>query len=75
MNPAAIQFPNSKQTETDDMDSGDEDITSFQDDKSLALLPYVSAPLRETTIHTYRWVDEIVRNPCSTGFDGLFSVS
>lgn len=61
MNPSAIQFPSSKNhNEADDMDSGDED-SNIQDDKSLALIPFVSAPLRETTIHTYRWVDDIFR--------------
>ncbi|CAI2357287.1 unnamed protein product [Caenorhabditis sp. 36 PRJEB53466] len=61
MNPAAIQFPlNSAHRESDD--SGDDDvIANQQDDKSLALIPFVATPLRETTIHTYRWVDEIFR--------------
>ncbi|KAF1748153.1 hypothetical protein GCK72_024620 [Caenorhabditis remanei] len=64
MNPSAIQFPNSKHAnhETDDMDSGDEDSNpALQDDKSLALIPFVESPIRETTIHTYRWVDDIFR--------------
>lgn len=64
MNPSAIQFPgaNSKQpiNETDEMDSGEEEQTPV-DDKSLALIPFVHSPIRETTIHTYRWVDDIFR--------------
>uniref|UniRef100_A0A8R1HVZ4 Nuclear receptor domain-containing protein n=1 Tax=Caenorhabditis japonica TaxID=281687 RepID=A0A8R1HVZ4_CAEJA len=62
MNPSAIQFPSMMKQELDDMDSGDEDATcAEQDERSLALIPFVAAPLREKTIHTYRWVDEIFR--------------
>ncbi|CAL2050339.1 unnamed protein product [Caenorhabditis brenneri] len=66
MNPTAIQFPHGRplpiQPETDDGDSGDEESSgSPPDDKSLAMIPFVAAPIREKTIHTYRFVDDIFR--------------
>uniref|UniRef100_A0A1I7TIY9 Nuclear receptor domain-containing protein n=1 Tax=Caenorhabditis tropicalis TaxID=1561998 RepID=A0A1I7TIY9_9PELO len=63
MNPTAIQFPSNKlHPETDEMDSGDEDSPGMPpDDKSLALIPFIAAPIRENTVHTYRFVDDIFR--------------
>ncbi|PIC18817.1 hypothetical protein B9Z55_024574 [Caenorhabditis nigoni] len=69
MNPSAIQFPGAgtkqSHTEADEQDSADDESPAnaqdCQDNKALALIPFASSPIRETTIHTYRWVDDIFR--------------